>query len=308
VGRPADLLRLVRAPLALTAAGDVVACAALARGPGWGRGAPPLTWGEAGALAATALLVYAAGMAGNDLADRSRDRTIHPERPLPSGRLGVTTALAVVLGAAAGAVALGGGPAGHAGAVLLALGLAALYDTWLKRFVTGGALAMGGVRAANASVGVLPLLAAGTTSPWVLAAPLCVGLCSAGITVLSTAEGRPAVETRRRLVARGAAAIAYGGAALLAWIGADSPVFGAFLGVGIVTSVLFGRVPRRGPVKAQVFEMLLGLFWLDAVLAAGARPGHDWVFTLGTLSAAFAAVIAAQLFARALRRGVSAAA
>src|SRR5206468_2669020 len=96
---------------------------------------------------------------------------------------------------------------------------------------------------------------------------------SAGITVLSTAEGRPARERRARLVACAAASVVFGGAGCLAIAGADGLAFGAFPAFAIVASAAFGRVPRRRrlasrddgqrvvvtvPVKGQVLEMLLG--------------------------------------------------
>lgn len=302
MGRAADLLRLVRAPLAPTAALDALACATLARGPGLSRGAAPLSLADAALLCTTSLLVYAAGMAGNDLADREIDRTIHPERPLPSGRLPVAWAVALVVLAAAGALLIGGGPSGSRVAVAVALGLAFAYDGALKRSVAGGALAMGLVRASNAACGVLPLWASGETSAVSLAAPLCIGLYSAGVTVLSTAEGRPALERPRRLVARVAAAVAVGAAGVLAGLGAAGLAVGSFLALGILSSIAFARVPRPGAVKAQVFEMLLGLFWLEAILATGARPGSDALWGLGAVALAFGLSLLAQIWARALRR------
>jgi hypothetical protein len=60
-------------------------------------------------------------------------------------------------------------------------------------------------------------------------------------------------------------------------------------------------------VKAQVFEMLLGLLWLEAILATGARPGTDAAWGLGAVALAFGLSLLAQLAARALRRSLSAA-
>src|SRR5947208_8110433 len=132
-----DWLRLVRAPLAPTAACDAVACAMLARGPGLSLVArddlPAPHVLDLLALAGTSLLVYAAGMAGNDLADRRRDAVLHPDRPLPSGRIRPATAAIVVLLLAAAAVAWGGGPLGDRRAVAGAVAFAALYDASWKR-------------------------------------------------------------------------------------------------------------------------------------------------------------------------------
>ncbi|MBL9087476.1 MAG: UbiA family prenyltransferase [Planctomycetia bacterium] len=296
-----DWLRFVRAPLCLTAAFDAVACAALARGPGLGSGAPALTWRDGLLLAATSVLVYLAGMGGNDLADRRRDRTLHPDRPLPSGRIAPAAALVVVLLLAAGAVALGGGPAGHRGVVVGALVAAAAYDLGAKRRVVPGVVAMGSVRALNAATGVAPLVAAGLASPWALAGPVLVGLYAAGITFLSTAEDRPQREARARLVARGATVVAFGGGGALAMLGAAGVTFPALFAFPVVLSAVFDRVPRKGPAKRQVLEMLLGYFWLDAVLAGGAAPGSDWAWALASLGAAYAAIVGSQLAVRALR-------
>lgn len=297
-----DWLRLLRVPLATTAAFDAVACAALARGPGLARGATPLTLVEAGGLAATAVLVYAAGMGGNDLADRERDRTLAPDRPLPSGRVGVRAAVAVVAVLAALALALGGGPAGHRLAVAAALGAAALYDFATKRHLVAGAATMGLVRTANAATGVVPLVVAGLASPLALLAPVLVGAYSAGITVLSDAEGSPSREARRRAVARAATVVAFGGAGALSLVGAQGLAFGALVAASVVLSTLVNRVPRPGPVRAQVLEMLLAFHFLAAVLYGGASRGSDWAHSLGAFAAAFAAIYLAQRFIAALRR------
>ena len=72
-----DLAELVRAPAALSVPGDVVAGAAAAGAPL--RHAP--------GLAGASVLLYWAGMAANDWADRALDAVERPERPIPSGRI-----------------------------------------------------------------------------------------------------------------------------------------------------------------------------------------------------------------------------
>jgi len=296
-----DWFRLVRAPLAPTAACDAVACALLARGPGVAGAATPPTVLDLLLLAATSALVYGAGMAGNDLADRRRDETIHPDRPLPARRIGVPAAVALVVLLAAGAVALGGGPLGDRRAVVAALAFAALYDGVLKRSVALGAVAMGLVRAANASSGVLALVVSGAASPIALAGPALVGLYASSVTVLSTAEEQPSREPARRRLACAVATVVFLGAAALAVVGADGLVFAAFPAFAIASSAAFGRVPRKGPVKRQVLEMLLGLYWLDAVLACGGAKGSDWGLALGAFAGAYALILLSQLAIRALR-------
>jgi len=321
VARTSDWLRLTRAPLAATAAFDAVACALLARGPGFARtGAGAASVVDLLLLAATSLLVYGAGMAGNDWADRRVDGARHPERPLPAGRITPRAGGLFVLACAGGALALGGGPSGSFGCVVAALTCAAAYDLGAKRSRVAGPLAMAGVRASNAAIGVAPLLLAGTTHPLVAAGPLLVGLYSAGVTILSEAE-EPGRSHRARLrFARAAAFVAFGAAAVLSVRGAASMTFGALVAASICLGIAFGRTPRttaplrvaapepgvrppRGPlpVRAQVLELLLGLYWLEAVLAGGARPGQDWVHALATFAGAFGAIYASQVAIRALR-------
>ncbi|MGX7675637.1 SCO3242 family prenyltransferase [Plantactinospora sp. DSM 117369] len=127
-----DLAELVRAPAALSVPGDVVAGAAAAealdrRVPG---------------LAGASVLLYWAGMAANDWADRELDARERPERPIPSGR--VSPGLA--LGVSAGLTAAGIGLAGLAGgrrALAVAVPLAGVvwaYDLRAKSTPAGPAV------------------------------------------------------------------------------------------------------------------------------------------------------------------------
>ncbi|WP_422773777.1 SCO3242 family prenyltransferase [Plantactinospora sp. WMMC1484] len=127
-----DLAELVRAPAALSVPGDVVAGAAAAdaldrRVPG---------------LAGASVLLYWAGMAANDWADRELDARERPERPIPSGR--VSPGLA--LGVSAGLTAAGIGLAGLAGgrrALAVAVPLAGTiwaYDLRAKNTPAGPAV------------------------------------------------------------------------------------------------------------------------------------------------------------------------
>ena len=72
------------------------------------------------------------------------------------------------------------------------------------------------------------------------------------------------------------------GAATLVWVLGGVPTFGVMAAFGVASSTLFGRTPRTtvvkqwreasaSPAKAQVLEMLLGLYWLAAV-HCGRRP------------------------------------
>ncbi len=290
-------LRLLRVPLAPTAACDALACAALARAQA---GLDPLAVGPGAlaALAATSLCLYGAGMLANDLADRRRDRTLAPDRPLPAGQIGAGAAAFGLALLCTAALVLGGGAAAFRPLVPLALGLALAYDFLLKRWLVPGALAMGGVRALNAALVPAALLDAGRGDAALLLGPLCVGLYSAGVLGLSSTEERPSAIRRRAGLTL--AGVAFAGAAALAWATAGGPTLGALVAFGVVSSVAFGRRPRPGPVKRQVLEMLLALYWLALVLASGAsRAGPGFVF--GTFGAAVALVWGSQRAVRALR-------
>ncbi len=138
-------LELIRAPAALSVPGDVLAGAAAA---GW-----PYRRATAGVVASSVCL-YWAGMALNDYADREIDAVERPERPIPSGRVGPRTALAV----AGGLTAAGLGLAAYAGrgrALAVAVPLAGAvwaYDLKLKSTPAASA-AMAVARGLNVLMG-----------------------------------------------------------------------------------------------------------------------------------------------------------
>ncbi|PTA47108.1 SCO3242 family prenyltransferase [Micromonospora sp. RP3T] len=130
--RLADLAELVRAPAALSVPGDVLAGAASAGT--LGRRTP--------ALAGASVLLYWAGMAANDWADRRLDAVERPERPIPSGRVRPAVALGLAGGLTAAGLAVATAAGGRqAGTV--AVGLAATiwgYDLSAKDTTAGPAV------------------------------------------------------------------------------------------------------------------------------------------------------------------------
>lgn len=130
--RLADLAELVRAPAALSVPGDVLSGAAAAGV--LGRRTP--------ALAGASVLLYWAGMAANDWADRRLDAVERPERPIPSGRIRPATALGVAAGLTAAGLALAGAAGGRR-ATAVAVPLAATiwgYDLLAKNTAAGPAV------------------------------------------------------------------------------------------------------------------------------------------------------------------------
>jgi 4-hydroxybenzoate polyprenyltransferase len=142
-----DLAELVRAPAALSVPGDVVAGAAAA-------GAPLR---QTPGLAGASVLLYWAGMAANDWADRALDAVERPERPIPSGRVAPVEALGIAAGLTAAGLAVAaaaGGRRAFAVAVPLAAAVWA-YDLRAKNTPAGPAV-MASCRALDVLLGAAP--------------------------------------------------------------------------------------------------------------------------------------------------------
>jgi len=174
------LLQLIRLPNVLTAAADSLA--------GWLLGGGSL--GEAGRwapLAIASMVLYAAGMALNDVFDAEIDRQERPGRPIPSGRVSRSFAGGL------GAIGLVVGPlvawlSGSFTSLIVAGVLAAVilaYDAGLKRTVLGPGV-MGACRGLNLLLGLTHTQALGGPVTW-LAATM-YGLFACGITWISRSE------------------------------------------------------------------------------------------------------------------------
>ncbi|GIJ25644.1 transferase [Micromonospora qiuiae] len=172
--RVADLVELVRAPAALSVPGDVVAGAAAAGALG------PRT----PALAASSVLLYWAGMAANDWADRRLDAVERPQRPIPSGRVSPGLAVGLAVGLTAAGVGLATAAGGRrAAAVALPLATAIWgYDLAAKNTAAGPA-----VMAACRGLDVLLGAAAGRPAR-ALPAALTVAAHTWTVTALSRRE------------------------------------------------------------------------------------------------------------------------
>ncbi|MEW9528308.1 SCO3242 family prenyltransferase [Microbispora sp. NPDC049125] len=169
-----DVVRLVRAPAALSVPGDVVAGAAAAGT--LGRRTP--------GLACASVCLYWAGMAANDWADRRIDAVERPERPIPSGRVKPGEALAIALGLTAAGMAVARLTAGpRAGATAAALAAAVwAYDVAAKDTPAGPAV-MGLCRALDVLLGA----AGGAPAP-ALPTAFTVGAHTWLLTLLSRRE------------------------------------------------------------------------------------------------------------------------
>ncbi len=180
-------IRLVRLPQVPTAAADSAAGAVLAQHV-FGLERPYV----AGMVILASLLLYAGGMVFNDLAHVERDRTIHPDRPLPSGAvsretaygLGISLFLAGVVSAAWGGWVT----------LLLAVGLVGgilLYNYTAATHPVFGPLLMGALRSGNFVLGLS--LAGVSVTQWTGGMVLAfgIGLHIVCVTLISVLEETP---------------------------------------------------------------------------------------------------------------------
>jgi 4-hydroxybenzoate polyprenyltransferase len=172
--RLADLVELVRAPAALSVPGDVLA----------GAVAAGVRDRRVPALAAASVLLYWAGMAANDWADRRLDAHERPERPIPSGRVTPGTAIGLAAGLTAAGLALAG-RAGGRRALAVAVPLAGAV--WGYDLLASGTPAGPPVMAACRGLDVL-LGATGGRPRRAVPAALTVAAHTWTVTALSRAE------------------------------------------------------------------------------------------------------------------------
>jgi 4-hydroxybenzoate polyprenyltransferase len=248
------LVELVRAPAALTVLGDTVAGAAAAGNPLRGRRL---------ALPLSSVALYWAGMALNDWSDRAVDSVERPERPIPSGRVSPSQALAV-----AGTLTVAGiGLAAYGGALRVALPLAGAvwaYDLVLKSTVAGPA-AMAVCRGLDVMLG-----ASGARS----AVPSAVVMAghTYGLTVLSRGEVHGASNTTARaaLAATAAATLAAVTGPARSWrhrLGALA--FGGMYAANVGAAQLAAsRDPSAPVVRKATMAGIHGMVPLQAALAA----------------------------------------
>lgn len=264
-------LRLVRAPAVFSALGDPIAGLLLDDGD--------FSSAHASRLSAASAMLYLAGMALNDLADRDEDARVRPERPIPSGA--VSPRAAALLG---GSLLLGGviaarrGGARWTGPALAAMVVA--YDFQLKRSATLGPIAMGACRSLSLLMGVEA--SRGEVTRRGAEGALLLGAYVAGLTLVARGETGTARTTELRigagLVAGALLATAVrGGPASVAWSTATAALAGPALRravlrpapgtVGPAVGALIRAIPAldggiagaRGPVPALVLLSLLGL-------------------------------------------------
>jgi 4-hydroxybenzoate polyprenyltransferase len=222
--------------------------------------------------------LYLAGMVFNDVFDRQVDLRERPNRPIPSGRVPLTSAVAVggvlVLGGIAAAANVGIHSLTVAGFLTLCI---FLYDGFAKQTVLGPVV-MGGCRFLNIILGASAqerafMVWGGTLQfpqMWIATG---LGIYIAGVTWFARQEAGQS--DRKQLL--GALAIANAGLLLLfAWAirttgGRPNQMMSLFaLGAVMLLinrlPMLAVRDPRPERVQAGVRVMLLSIIMLDAML------------------------------------------
>ena len=178
---PFPYLRLIRIWNLPTALADVYAGFVLAGAAAAGGSSARLLL-----LFGTSAAIYSAGMAWNDILDLKRDRTLHADRPLPSGAMRKGTA--VLLASALVALGLLGGSwlGGRAFAVTAVLVVCTFtYNARLKHKGLIGCLNMGACRFLNMWLGIA---AAGGSIAGLWGYPATLGLYVAAVTLVSLQE------------------------------------------------------------------------------------------------------------------------
>lgn len=297
--------RLLRLPNHATAVADAAAGYLVVARPAEIAATPGLVWA---ALAGWAF--YAAGMVLNDVFDVALDRKERPERPLPSGRIGVRAAAIVGQGLLAlGALAACAAAvlSGHAAPALVGASLTAaiwIYDRHAKGTPLGPAV-MGTCRGLNWLLGMSA--AGGPTLPaqWLL--PLGIAIYVAGITLYARDEAsasRRAALARgvilmvtglalaglgTALVARAEGGIAWGGGAPGGRLGTWALLW-TLVSASVALRALVGVLePTPARVRSAVGNAIMALITLDAVLVL-AVCGERWALLLLALLVPFVAL------------------
>ena len=293
-------IRLLRLPNHATAVADVLAgflIASHARAVTWPPA--PLWW-----AVAAGLCFYAAGVVLNDVFDLELDRRERPERPLPSGQIGVGAAAAAGYGlltlagvCACVAAFLSGHPAvALVGAALT--GAIWIYDRHAKGTAFGPAV-MGSCRSLNWLLGMTA--AGGPTAPHEWLIPIGMGLYVAGITLFARDEAgrsRGATLLVATLVMLSGLAVAGAHTWLMVrsgggadWLRADRLrpwlALWAVLGGSILLRNLLAILdPSSGRVRTAVGNAIMSIITLDAVLVLAAC-GEQWAIAVIVLLAPF---------------------
>jgi 4-hydroxybenzoate polyprenyltransferase len=189
------ILQLLRLPNVFTAVADVMAGFVITR-----EGLEPVGWFAL--LIAASCQLYLAGMVLNDVFDLDVDSRDRPDRPIPSGRVSLSSAKAIGWGLLASGVACGwlatvlaaDWRPGFVGSTLAVC--IVLYDKVLKRTPLAPFF-MGACRALNLLLGMSLSTSAWGSREYLIAAG--VGVYVVGVTIFARTEARDSSRPRLAL-------------------------------------------------------------------------------------------------------------
>ena len=282
-------VQLLRLPNACTAVADVTAGMVLAQAS-WS------AWSQWCLLAPASLLLYAGGVALNDVCDARKDRLERPERPIPSGRVRRLTAAWLSVSLLLTGLALAAASAPNAGiiATMLAVSIV-LYDVILKNTPAAPAV-MGVCRALNLALGMYAVMPPETLS--VAAPPALLWLYVTSLTVFARKESTGGSVTRLSATTIGMVLAIAAVPFLRPFDGDHRAVLGACVLALSGYVAWLGLQAARGRAGAStqhaVKRLVLGIVLIDACFAWTAE---------GPAGAALVAVwlIPAVLFGRSIR-------
>lgn len=204
------ILQLLRLPTVFTAMADIFLGYVLTH-----RGLDP--WPQFVGLLAASCGLYLAGMVFNDIFDRVQDAAERPNRPIPSGRVSLQTAILLGVGLMTAGVASAAmvGPSSLQIAALLIVAILG-YDSFLKR-TPAGPLAMGACRFLNVMLGASEFPWLASTMMWArpqIACAIGLGIYIVGVTLFAKTEAR---QSNRGILAA-ALVLMNAGLGVLVWL------------------------------------------------------------------------------------------
>jgi 4-hydroxybenzoate polyprenyltransferase len=248
-------------------------------------------------LMAALSLFYVGGMFLNDAFDRNIDAKIHPERPIPSGRVSATEVFVIGFGmmaAGAALLMLVAVASGHGAFPALGSGLAlgvliVVYDVWHKNNPVGPLL-MGGCRMLVYLCAALAV--AGTISRSVLGASLVLLSYLIGLTYVAKQE---TLSEFRNFWPLAFLLAPFVYVPLVGDVRAIAPgaLLPAFL-AWITAAVLLLKARAPGNIPRAVIRLIAGISLLDALLLAS----HNSALAAGVAVACFGATMLLQRVVR----------
>lgn len=277
MGKPKDLLELIRIPNIFTAQADIFTGFFVAHGG-------LKDTGNLVCLIIASSMLYSAGMALNDAFDSNIDLQERPQRPIPSGR--VSTREAFIIGIA---LLIFGiffvsmvSPSSFIISIILAVCIL-LYDGVVKVHPLFGPMNMGVCRYLNLLLGLS--ISALSLISFVL--PLLTGIFLFGVTVLSqweTKDERSVFPICLCLGSIGCVFILYGLYHQLDILPQKIGLLLCFLWLIFSSLCLFRLLKRDSSADIQetVKALILSLVLLDGIIVAGTGPIF-WTFLIWSL-------------------------